>query len=381
MNLQRGRKNNCILEWMMTLTMINNKNIANDLNIMQSAYKSAMSDISSGVEANFKNVLNSQLQFKPDHNESISANTNTSPPDQTKPSEKNLDKSANTDNKKIGKKHEKIEKSTNDKNTNETMQQKTTRSDTPSIDVEKNQSSATINNLPNNITTDIEALNNLTSTNLITEMADKNLALLNVPTPLGVIGAPAPPFSLTTNSSNTISGSVTSTPELESPIQAIATANMLTTSTVLAASAPSGNSLNSANWQQEVTQKIIWMTNSENQSATIILNSLELGPLKIVIHVTAAQAEANFTSNNPQLRQALEDGMSSLREMMKQSGIELGQTNINSGNGRNGEALYQYDQYESSTRSNMNNNAISIDQNNSNALTIKTSNNLVNTYA
>lgn len=90
--------------------------------------------------------------------------------------------------------------------------------------------------------------------------------------------------------------------------------------------------LNTGNWQQEINQKVIWMSHSGQQSATLMLNSPELGPLQVVVNVNQAHAQAHFLTDNPQLRQTLEDGMAHLRDMMKQSGVELGQTNVQSGN-------------------------------------------------
>jgi len=93
-----------------------------------------------------------------------------------------------------------------------------------------------------------------------------------------------------------------------------------------------GAYLNTANWQHEVSQKVIWMNNGGHHSATLTLNSPDLGPLQVVIKVNhAQQAEANFISDNHELRQILADSMLQLRDAMKQSGIELGTTNIQTG--------------------------------------------------
>jgi len=41
--------------------------------------------------------------------------------------------------------------------------------------------------------------------------------------------------------------------------------------------------------------------------------------------------DTTFISDNAEVRQALQDGMSNLREKMNESGIQLGQSNISSG--------------------------------------------------
>ncbi len=84
-------------------------------------------------------------------------------------------------------------------------------------------------------------------------------------------------------------------------------------------------------WNQEVSQKVVWMVGAGEQSATLTLNPPDLGPLQVVISVNNNQADAAFFSDNPEVRQALEDGLEHLRESMQSSGLQLGQANVNSG--------------------------------------------------
>jgi flagellar hook-length control protein FliK len=74
------------------------------------------------------------------------------------------------------------------------------------------------------------------------------------------------------------------------------------------------------------------MVGSAEQSATLTLNPPDLGPLQIVIHVHNNRADTTFLSDRQEVRQALADGMSNLRDMMKEAGISLGDTNINQRN-------------------------------------------------
>lgn len=84
-------------------------------------------------------------------------------------------------------------------------------------------------------------------------------------------------------------------------------------------------------WDQAISQKIVWMVGAAEQTATLSLNPPELGPLQVVINVQNDKADTTFISNNAEVRQALQDGMANLREKMAESGIQLGQTNVNSG--------------------------------------------------
>lgn len=84
-------------------------------------------------------------------------------------------------------------------------------------------------------------------------------------------------------------------------------------------------------WDQAISQKIVWMVGAAEQTATLSLNPPDLGPLQVVINVSNQMADTTFISNNAEVRQALQDGMSNLREKMAESGIQLGQANVNSG--------------------------------------------------
>jgi flagellar hook-length control protein FliK len=83
-----------------------------------------------------------------------------------------------------------------------------------------------------------------------------------------------------------------------------------------------------AGWDQAIGQKVAWMVAGGEQSATLTLNPPDMGPLQVVIHVHNDIADATFMSNNQEVRQALQDGMSNLRDMLNASGIQLGQSNV-----------------------------------------------------
>lgn len=84
------------------------------------------------------------------------------------------------------------------------------------------------------------------------------------------------------------------------------------------------------NWEQAIGQKLNWMTMGGVQSASLILNPPELGPLQVVIHVNNQHADATFISHQPEVRNAIENALPKLREIMDQSGIQLGECNVNS---------------------------------------------------
>ncbi len=87
----------------------------------------------------------------------------------------------------------------------------------------------------------------------------------------------------------------------------------------------------SKGWDQALGQKIVWMINGEQQSASLELNPPELGPLKVVLQVSNTQANAAFVAAQPEVRQALEAAMPRLRDMLEEAGIQLGQASVDSG--------------------------------------------------
>jgi flagellar hook-length control protein FliK len=107
-------------------------------------------------------------------------------------------------------------------------------------------------------------------------------------------------------------------------------------------------------WNQAVNQKVVWMVGAGEQSATLTLNPPDLGPLQVVIQVDNQHVDTTFISDNPAVRQALEDGMSMLRDKMSESGMSLGQAQVNSGEQSQREAR-QHAQEASRQRANASN--------------------------
>jgi flagellar hook-length control protein FliK len=92
-------------------------------------------------------------------------------------------------------------------------------------------------------------------------------------------------------------------------------------------------------WENQVGQKIVYMAGSEEQTASLTLNPPDLGPLQVVLSVSNDQASVTFSANQEEVRQALEDALPRLREMMSESGIALGNATVNAGmpDGRQGQ--------------------------------------------
>ena len=84
-------------------------------------------------------------------------------------------------------------------------------------------------------------------------------------------------------------------------------------------------------WDQAIGQRVVWMANGAEQSASLTLNPPELGPLQVVLNVSNSQANATFVAPHAEVRQALEAAMPRLREMLGEVGIQLDQASVSQG--------------------------------------------------
>jgi flagellar hook-length control protein FliK len=82
------------------------------------------------------------------------------------------------------------------------------------------------------------------------------------------------------------------------------------------------------NWGDEFNQKITWLSNQKEQTAELHLNPPQLGPMDVVLKVSGDQATALFTSPHAAVREAVEQALPRLREMMAESGIMLGNATV-----------------------------------------------------
>lgn len=100
------------------------------------------------------------------------------------------------------------------------------------------------------------------------------------------------------------------------------------------ATAPSGplsisTPVNQPAWGDEFGQKITWMANQRNQTAELHLNPPQLGPLDVVLKMNGDQASAVFTSPHAAVREAIEQAIPKLRELLADNGIMLGNAMVN----------------------------------------------------
>jgi flagellar hook-length control protein FliK len=87
---------------------------------------------------------------------------------------------------------------------------------------------------------------------------------------------------------------------------------------------PIGNS----GWADEFSQKIIWMSTNQNQTAELHLNPPDLGPLNVVLKISDNQLTAQFTSPHSAVRDAVENALPKLREILADNNIMLGNATV-----------------------------------------------------
>lgn len=94
---------------------------------------------------------------------------------------------------------------------------------------------------------------------------------------------------------------------------------------------PLASSLGQAGWPDEMGQKLTWMASNNRQQAELILNPPHLGRIEVTLTLDGPQASASFTSPHAAVREALENSMARLREVLADAGVTLGQTQVGSG--------------------------------------------------
>jgi len=83
-------------------------------------------------------------------------------------------------------------------------------------------------------------------------------------------------------------------------------------------------------WTQDFGDRVVWMAKQDQQSAEIRITPANLGPIQISLNIEDGKANAAFVSPHAEVRQALEEALPRLREMLNAAGISLGQANVGS---------------------------------------------------
>lgn len=84
-------------------------------------------------------------------------------------------------------------------------------------------------------------------------------------------------------------------------------------------------------WSEAFASRVVWFMRQDIQHAEIQLAPAELGPIEVKISLAHGEANVVFNAAHASTRDAIEQSLPRLREMLAQQGVHLGQANI-SGN-------------------------------------------------
>lgn len=86
--------------------------------------------------------------------------------------------------------------------------------------------------------------------------------------------------------------------------------------------------LGSQSWGDELATRVKWQIGQEIQEAKLSLNPRELGPLQIKISIIDDQAHVQFMALHGSVRDAVENALPRLREMLEEAGVMLADADV-----------------------------------------------------
>lgn len=87
-------------------------------------------------------------------------------------------------------------------------------------------------------------------------------------------------------------------------------------------------------WAEDIGSRMVWLIGRGESRAELVLTPPSLGKLGISIQVSGEQTTAHFVTSTAAARDALEQALPRLRELMQQAGINLGQTDVSTSSDR-----------------------------------------------
>ncbi|MGL1833358.1 flagellar hook-length control protein FliK [Rhodocyclaceae bacterium SMB388] len=87
-------------------------------------------------------------------------------------------------------------------------------------------------------------------------------------------------------------------------------------------------------WAEDIGSRMVWLVGRGESRAELVLTPPSLGKLGISIQVSGEQTTAHFVTSTAAARDALEQALPRLRELMQQAGINLGQADVSTSSDR-----------------------------------------------
>ncbi|WP_158228868.1 flagellar hook-length control protein FliK [Chitinimonas sp. BJB300] len=86
--------------------------------------------------------------------------------------------------------------------------------------------------------------------------------------------------------------------------------------------------IGSTGWDRAVGHKVVMMVSNQQQEVEMQLNPPHLGPMEVKLTLNQDQASLTFVVAQTPVRDALQNSMPRLQEMLAENGIQLGQVNV-----------------------------------------------------
>lgn len=122
-------------------------------------------------------------------------------------------------------------------------------------------------------------------------------------------------------------------PNPQQPVVMTAPPAAVTTETGYAAAVQQANDLISVpvrdrGWGEQIGERVLLMAGNQMKSAEIRLTPAELGPLRVQVSVDDGAANVTFQAQHAVTREAIEQALPRLRELLAENGLSLGQASV-----------------------------------------------------
>ncbi|MDR1424886.1 MAG: flagellar hook-length control protein FliK [Azoarcus sp.] len=88
------------------------------------------------------------------------------------------------------------------------------------------------------------------------------------------------------------------------------------------------SALGQPGWAEEVGNRVLWMLGRGESKAELVLTPPHLGRVEVSITMNGDQSTAQFVASSQAARDALEQALPRLREMLAQAGVSLGEASV-----------------------------------------------------
>ncbi|MGI9248391.1 MAG: flagellar hook-length control protein FliK [Woeseiaceae bacterium] len=89
-----------------------------------------------------------------------------------------------------------------------------------------------------------------------------------------------------------------------------------------------GTPVRDSAWGEQVSERVVMMAGNQLKMAEIRLTPAELGPLRVRVSVEDGAANVTFHAQHAVTREAIEQALPRLREMLAENGLSLGQADV-----------------------------------------------------